>query len=63
MAGAHDLYQEEMGRDPPNPGDHPLAHQWDYRGSKEERDRLRAELTNGMLDERGEQPTQDEQLF
>lgn len=47
-----DEYRELMGHDPPDPGDHPLAEQWTYKGSREERARLAAEL--------GETPEQPE---
>lgn len=57
-----DRYREAMGREPPGPIDpeDPLAWQWKYRGTKEERERLGDELVE---DDRGEQPEQDEALF
>ncbi len=40
-----DRYRAEMGKDPPEPReDDPLAWQWEYRGSKKERERLAAML-------------------
>lgn len=39
-----DRYRDEMGHDPPADPDHPLAGQWDYRGTREERDALALEL-------------------
>lgn len=39
-------FRELTGREPPPPPDpnHPLAGQWDYKGTKSERDELREEL-------------------
>lgn len=37
-------YRAEKGKDPPEPGDHPLGWQWDYRGTPEDRERLAEEL-------------------
>lgn len=42
-----DLYRAEKGRDPPPPPDHQLAWQWDWRGTPEEREALRAGLLGG----------------
>lgn len=39
-----DRYEQEVGKPPENlPEDHPYRWQWDYRGTKEDRERL-AEL-------------------
>lgn len=38
-----DLYRLEVGKEPPAPSG-PLAHQWAYKGSKAERERLEASL-------------------
>lgn len=37
-------YLELMGREPPDAGDHPLADQWDYRGTPEERRELAQQI-------------------
>lgn len=37
-------YREATGHDPPEIPEHPLVHQWDYRGTKEEREALKDEL-------------------
>lgn len=57
------LYQETVGHPPPDPVD---DWQLNYRGTKEERARLRAWM--GLTDEcevveRGPQPDQEEALF
>jgi hypothetical protein len=42
---AEERYQEEMGREPPAlPEEDPLAWQYRYRGTPEERERLRLEM-------------------
>lgn len=38
------LYEEVMGRPPTTAPAHPLSWQWQYRGSKAERERLAATL-------------------
>lgn len=54
-------YQESTGHEPEEkfPLDHPDRWQWDYEGTKPERDGL----LDRLEDDRGEQPTQDEALF
>lgn len=62
---AAERYRETMEREPPPPVDpaEPLAWQWDYRGTKEEREKLRADLLNDIPEDRGPQPEQEEALF
>lgn len=41
-----DEYEKLMGRPPPEPvTDHPLAWQWSYKGTKQDRERLAALLS------------------
>lgn len=61
-----DRYRDEVGHEPPEDPDHPLAKQWEYRGTRAEKNRLRYELGEDVEDDdepRGEQPTQEESLF
>jgi hypothetical protein len=45
-------YEKAMGRRPTRlPDDHPDAWQWDYRGTKEERDQLLELLSQGAPEE------------
>jgi hypothetical protein len=43
MADETERYRAEMGREPPS-SEHPLAWQWDWRGTKAEKDALLDEL-------------------
>lgn len=55
-------YRENLGRDPRNlSDDHPDRWQWEYRGTKAERDELAERL--GLRVEADEPPSQDEALF
>jgi hypothetical protein len=53
-------YLAQLGHPPPLDTSE-LAWQWDYRGTKEERQRLQLEL--GLEPESDEPATQDEKLF
>lgn len=54
------LYEETMGKPPPEPiADWQLS----YRGTREERERLAVWLDTEWIGERGEQPEQEEALF
>ena len=45
-------YMDATGREPARlPADDPLAHQWDYKGSKADRERLADEIQVGYEDE------------
>jgi hypothetical protein len=53
-----ELYEENVGRPPQNlPDDHPDRWQWEYAGSKEERDELLKRLMPAPL------PAEQESLF
>lgn len=51
------MYEEELGRPPRNlPDDHPDRWQWEYRGSKEEREELLDRLSPEL-------PVEQDSLF
>lgn len=56
MPRLEDKYRDEIGHEPPEPPDE-YRWQWEYRGTKDERESLLDRLSD---DERGPQPTQDE---
>lgn len=61
-----DDYRDNVGRDPRNlPDDHPDRWQWEFRGTPEERERLRDWLTGNdtPADEIDDPPSQEESLF
>lgn len=56
-----DEYRDNVGREPRNlPDDHPDKWQWEYTGTKEERDALLERLSLQIEDEPA---TQEETLF
>lgn len=61
-------YRDNVGRDPRNlPDDHPDRWQWEYRGTREEREQLLDRLAGNdvAIDDEydDEPPSQEESLF
>lgn len=57
-------YQRQVGKEPGRlPEDHPDAWQWEYRGTKAERDSLRREMGLDVVDEPAPVIEGQEELF
>lgn len=65
MREIEDDYRDNVGRDPQNlPDDHPDRWQWEFRGTPEERERLRDWLDGNTPDAAlDDPPSQEESLF